>query len=246
MTARRTCLITGASRGIGAAIAWHLALAGWDLLLVSRTEPTLAQFAQDLPMGPGARAHYLAADMGDPDDVDRVAAWALTRVPQLDALIISAGMGAIGPLESFPLRRLEKMLTINVRAPYALVQSLLPALRVAGTESPHGAKVIALASLTGLVGQPLNSAYGATKAALISLCETLNTEESTRGVLATAVCPGYVATDMTTGITDTVPADTMLHVEDVALMVVSRLALSSRVVIPTLVMTRPSPNLWQA
>jgi short-subunit dehydrogenase len=100
--------------------------------------------------------------------------------------------------------------------------------------------------MTGIVGEPLNSAYGATKAALISLCETLTAEESLQGVAATAVCPGYVATAMTEGLSGAVPHDQMLPVEDVAEAVVALTRLSKRTVVPQLVLTRPGPHLWRA
>jgi short-subunit dehydrogenase len=106
--------------------------------------------------------------------------------------------------------------------------------------------VIAVSSLTGVAGEPLNSAYGATKAALTSVCETLNTEESQGGVIATAVCPGYVATDMTAPLADAVAPESMIDADDVAEMVISLTRLSRSVVVPYVPMTRPGAHLWRA
>jgi NAD(P)-dependent dehydrogenase (short-subunit alcohol dehydrogenase family) len=164
----------------------------------------------------------------------------------LDVLVLNAGMGDIGPIATYPLRRLDKLFTVNVRSAYLLLQELLPALLSAGERGPLGAKVIAVCSTTGLVGEPLNSAYGATKAALISLCETLCVEHSSEGLTATAVCPGYVATAMTEQLSEQVAQSDMLPVADVAEAVVSLTRLSSRTVVPQMALVRPGPHLWRA
>jgi short-subunit dehydrogenase len=245
--ARSAALVTGASRGIGAEIARRLAAAGFDLTLSARSRDDLAVLAEDLAECYGITAESVRCDMGDEADVHELAKSHRDNFGHLDVLVLNAGMGSIGPLAEFPARRLDKLFAVNVRSAYVLLQDLLPLLRAAGSgENDRGAKVIALASTTGLVGEPLNSAYGATKAALISLCETLNTEESTGGITATAVCPGYVATSMTEALTEAVPAHTMLSISDVAEATVWLTQLSRRVVVPTLVLTRPGPHLWRA
>ena len=106
--------------------------------------------------------------------------------------------------------------------------------------------MVAVASTTGLVGEPLNAAYGATKAALITFCESFSTEESAAGVSATAVCPGYVATSMTEGLAETVPLETMLPIDDVAEIVVGLTRLSRRAVVPYVPILRPGAHLWRA
>lgn len=239
----RTALVTGASRGIGARICAKLAAEGWDLIVTARNRSGIEEFAATLAADSGRRILPVAADMADPDAPETIAAAA--GVTTLDALILNAGMGSIGALADFPLRRLDKLLAINLRAPYALIQHLLPALRAAGAHSPFGARVIAMASMTGLAAEPLNSAYGATKAALISLCETLSVEEYAHGVNASAVCPGYVATDMTAELPG-VDTATMITAEDVAEITVCLTRLSKQVTVAALPLARPGPNLWRA
>ncbi|MEU7812871.1 SDR family NAD(P)-dependent oxidoreductase [Pseudonocardia sp. NPDC049154] len=185
---RRTALVTGASRGIGALIAQRLAADGWDLTLSARSAGPLEALGGRLSAEHGITARAVPADMAAEDDVVALADAHGRASDRLDALVLNAGMGSIGPLAEFPARRLDKLYTVNVRSAYVLTQRLLPVLRKTAGGDVGTAKVIAVSSLTGVAGEPLNSAYGASKAALTSLCETLNTEESHGGVTATAVC----------------------------------------------------------
>lgn len=241
----RTALVTGASRGIGAQICNRLAGEGWDLVVTARNSEQLEQFARNLASRSGRQIMPVPADMADASAAQSVADAFSAMHNRLDALVLNAGMGAIGPFSDFPIRRLEKLFAVNVRGTYALIQQLLPLLRNTGSLSPYGARVIALSSMTGLAAEPLNSAYGATKAALTSMCETLTVEEFGHGVNATAVCPGYVATDMTAGLPG-VDTESMITPEDVAEMVVALTRLTKSVTIPHIPMTRPGPNLWRA
>ncbi len=187
--------------------------------------------------------------MSDEAAVERLAREHVDTFGRADALVLNAGMGAIGPFAEFPLRRLDKLFAVNVRSAYQLIQQLLPTLRTTGgLSSKGGARVIAMASMTGGVSaEPLNSAYGATKAALISLCETLTVEEYAHGVSGVAVCPGYVATDMTSGLADKIaPPAEMITARDVADQTVALTELERTVVVPRLLLTRPGPNLWHA
>jgi short-subunit dehydrogenase len=241
----RVALVTGASRGIGALVAERFAAQGWDLTISARSPDALGALSDRLQAAHGQKAHAVPADMAAEDDVVRLADAHAGTFDRLDALILNAGMGSIGPLAEFPVRRFDKLYAVNVRANYLLVQHLLPLLRAtAGTAGT--AKVIAVSSLTGIAGEPLNSAYGASKAALSSLCETLNTEESMSGVTASAVCPGYVATVMTAPLAEQVAPNSMIDPADVAEVVVGLTRLSRSVVVPFVPMTRPGPHLWRA
>jgi short-subunit dehydrogenase len=241
----RSALVTGATRGIGALIAERLAAAGWDLTVSARSADALADLATRLRAAHGVVVRPARADMSVADDVLALADVHADEFGRIDALVLNAGMGSIGALADFPARRLDKLYAINVRSAYLLIQRMLPLLR-ATAEAAGSARVIALSSMTGLAGEPLNSAYGATKAALTSLCETLNTEESTGGVSATAVCPGYVATDMTAPLADRVAPDDMINPCDVAEVVVGLTRLSRSVVVPFVPLSRPGSHLWRA
>ncbi|MFE3188451.1 SDR family NAD(P)-dependent oxidoreductase [Nocardia sp. NPDC059240] len=243
----RAAIVTGASRGIGALIAERLAAEDWDLTLCARSEDSLRAVGGRLRDEYGTDVVQVTADMSNEQDVIRVIEEHCAAYDRLDALVLNAGMGSIGPFADFPARRFDKLFAVNVRSAYVMVQRALPLLRAtAGFASQRTAKVIAVSSMTGLAGEPLNSAYGATKAALTSLCETLNVEESEAGVIATAVCPGYVATDMTASLADKVSPTAMIDPADVAEVVVSLTRLSGSVVVPSIAMTRPGSHLWRA
>ncbi len=241
---RRAALVTGASRGIGLEIARRLAADGWDLTISARTESTLAEAAATLQERARGKICTVLADMASEDDILSLAASHRERFDRLDALVLNAGMGSIGPIDEFPVRRFDKLMAVNVRSAYLLIQQLLPTLRkTAG--AADSSRVIAVSSLTGTASEPLNSAYGASKAALTSLCETVNTEESLGGVSATALCPGYVATDMTAPLTGDVPAETMIDPREIAELAVGLTRLGRSAVIPSIPISRPGPLVWR-
>ena len=244
-TLARAALVTGASRGIGALVARRLAADGWDLTVCARSAEPLSALAAELSGEHGGTVVPVPADMSSEEDVVGAAETHRDAFGRLDLLVLNAGMGSIGPFGEFPARRFDKLFAVNVRSAYLLIQRALPLLRKTAADG-GGAKVVAVSSMTGLVGEPLNSAYGATKAALTSLCETLNTEESERGVTATAICPGYVATDMTAPLADQVAPELMLDPGDVAELVIALTRLSRSVVIPHIPMARPGAHLWRA
>ncbi|MFE2432412.1 SDR family NAD(P)-dependent oxidoreductase [Streptomyces sp. NPDC059373] len=246
MTDRRTALITGASRGIGRAIAQRLAAEGFDLTVSARAEGPLKEAAGQL-RAYGHRVEAVTADMADETQVETLAQAHLDRHDNLDVLVLAAGVGMGGELSGYPLHRLDTMFTVNLRGPLLLVQQLLPALRAAGSSpSGLGAKVIAIASITGVASEPGLAAYGATKAALISLCESITVAEGERGVSATALSPGYVDTDMTAWVHDRIDPTEMIRTDDIAELALSISRLSRHAAVPNVVVTRAGGPLWRA
>jgi NAD(P)-dependent dehydrogenase (short-subunit alcohol dehydrogenase family) len=138
-------------------------------------------------------------------------------------------------------------MNVNFVSPFVLVQRALPLLRAAAeSDLEGGAKVIALASVAGVHAESGLAAYGASKAALISLMEALNVEESSRGVNATAIAPGFVNTDMSAWVTDVVSADTMIQIADVVEVVNMLLQLSRTACITKIVMSRSGTSGYVA
>ena len=235
----KSALVTGASRGIGFGIANSLAAQGCSLTISARDEQRLTEVADTLKAAGAPRVVAVAGDLADPDAVGVLTERHAAEFGAMDALIVNAGVGTAGAIGDFPMRRFDKTLAVNLRAPVLLLQQCLPLLRAAAAANPgRGAKVVALSSITGVYSEAQLGVYGATKAALISLVSTFNTEESGNGVTATAISPAYVDTDMSAWIHDKIPAEEMIEVGDIVELVDSLLRLSSKAVVPNIVVTR--------
>ncbi len=240
---RPSALVTGASRGIGLGIALRLAVRGYGLTIAARDQERLESVGEDLRAAGAPDVHALAGDIADESYlVDLVAAHA-GRFDTVDALILNAGVGSAGALADFHPRRFDKQVTLNLRAPFVLLQQAMPLLRKAAAAHPaRGAKVVALSSITGVYAEPDLAAYGATKAALMSLIRSVNREEAGNGVCATAISPAYVDTDMAVYVHERIRAEEMLEVADVVEMVDACLRLSARAAVPEIVMARSSSD----
>jgi 3-oxoacyl-[acyl-carrier protein] reductase len=146
-------LVTGASRGIGRAVAVRLAGEGYAVTLSARGPESLQDLAAELEAA-GTPVDWVAADMSSAADLDRLAAFQVGLDPGLGLLVLCAGVGTAGPVGEFPVRRVERQLSVNFLAPFRLVQLLLPALRAGARASGNGAaRVVALASITGVVAE---------------------------------------------------------------------------------------------
>jgi 3-oxoacyl-[acyl-carrier protein] reductase len=243
----RSALVTGASRGIGLGIARRLASQGWSLTLAARDAAALRKTQIALcDLGAG-RVETFAGDMADPD----VAGFLVDRHERafgsIDALILAAGVGSAGPIEGYPMSRFDKQIAVNLRAPFALVSKAMPMLRAGAATNTDGAsRVVVLASIEAEYPEPGLAAYGASKAALISMVRSINAEEAASGVLATAISPAYVDTDMSSWVRERIPADTMISVEDVIRVVEMVLDLSRNAALPHLVINRVGAGAYSA
>ncbi len=240
----RAALITGGSRGIGLAVARRLASQGWSVLLTGRRQDTLDDAAATVLGDGAAQVRTVACDMADPDVADVLIHDFAQLSPTMDALVLNAGVGTAGAIESYPAARFDKTIDVNLRAPFRILQASMPLLRRAAEADPaRGAKVIALASLAGVYPEAGLAAYGATKAALLSLIDTLNAEDSGSGITGTAIAPGYVDTDMSAWIADRIPPDTMIAVNDLVELIDGVLRMSPRAVVSRIVVTRAGAGL---
>jgi NAD(P)-dependent dehydrogenase (short-subunit alcohol dehydrogenase family) len=217
-TSNRVAMISGANRGIGAAIAAHLANAGWDLSLGMRRTTV-----------PGATPHALvhAYDAGIPRaEADWVSA-TLTRFGRVDAIVCNAGVMIPKTAIAITDAEMASMFDVNVFAPQRLAQAAWPALSVSGR-----GRVVVICSLSGKrVSSADSGAYAVTKFAALGLTHALRHAGWHAGIRATAICPGFVATDMATALTDMDPA-TMTQPEDVAKLVATALDLPNNASMP--------------
>jgi NADP-dependent 3-hydroxy acid dehydrogenase YdfG len=180
----RTALITGASRGIGAAVAQTLAAEGVNLGLASRS-------GDDLGIE-GAVAQ--SVDVRDMESLNQIAHATADRFGGIDILVVNAGVGSYGPFLDLPAEELEDMIDINVKGALYSVRAALPYL----LES-EAADIVTVASEAGRRGLPLESVYCASKFAQIGLMRSLDHELRPQGVRCTTVAPGGVATDFAMG-----------------------------------------------
>jgi 3-oxoacyl-[acyl-carrier protein] reductase len=235
----RSALVTGASRGIGLGVAMRLATRGFGLTITARGVDTLRAAADQLVVAGAAYVEVVAADAADHGSAADVVAAHRSRFGSIDALVLNAGVGTAGTVGEFPMHRYTKTMDVNLRTPLALMQESLPLLRRAAELRPElGANVIALSSITGVFAEPGLGVYGASKAALLSLIDTFNVEESRHGVLATSLAPAFVDTDMSAWAHEQVPAEEMIPVSDVVDLVETLIGLSPRTMISRIVMSR--------
>lgn len=200
----KVALVTGASRGIGAAVARRLADAGVALALASRS-------GDDLGI---ASAVSAPTDVRDPAQVEAIVASAIEAHGRLDIVIANAGVGAYGPFLELEPEHLEEMIDVNVKGTLYAVRAALPHLL-----RSEAADIVTLASEAGRRGLPLEAVYCASKFAQVGFTAALDHELRERGVRCTNVCPGGVATDfaMGRGRTPDMPElGGMMSAEDVA------------------------------
>lgn len=243
----RTALVTGASRGIGRGIALSLARQGFGLTVTSRTTGDLERLADELGAAGAAQVVHLRADMTDREALAELVQLHDRTYGSMNVLVLNAGTGTSGPVADYDLRRLDKTFEVNLVSAFVLARHAIPLLRRgARADSSRGATIVGVSSIAGEYAEQGLSVYGASKAALTSMLETINLEESRNGITAAAIAPGYVATDMSVWTADVIPVDTMIPVADVVAVVDMLVALSRQTSIPNIVMTRALSSGYQA
>ncbi|WP_330231472.1 SDR family oxidoreductase [Nocardia sp. NBC_00508] len=243
----KSALVTGATRGIGLGVASRLAAQGYDLTITARDRESLAVVADRLRAEGARDVASVAIDLAAEDAAEALAGTHENRYGGMNALILNAGVGTAGRIEDYPIGRYHKTVAVNLGAPFALLQRCLPLLRNAVRENAvSGAKVIALGSIAGVYAEAGLGVYGATKAALVSLIETLNAEESGNGISGTAVAPAFVDTDMSAWARESVAREEMIRVDDIVEIVDMLLRLSRQAVVPKVVVTRAGTDGFRA
>lgn len=182
-------LVTGASRGIGRAIAWRLAQADCDVALLARSSSGLNELAMEIKTA-GREALALPADLRDPSAVEHAVARALSFFGRVDILVNNAGLWHYGPTASFSLERWDEMFDVNVRGLFLATRAVLPSMLARGR-----GHIVNIASVSGLIGEPEAAGYNATKWAVRGFSRSLLKEVRDQGVRVTVVNPGGVNND---------------------------------------------------
>lgn len=189
----RTCLVTGASRGIGRAVAEALAAAGHRVALVGRSTGTLERAAAEIAeRAPDGEVMSIAADVTDPGEVERMFAAVEQRWGSVEVLVSNAGSGEGAALVETTDEQWQRAVELNMTAPFRCVRRALPGMLAAGW-----GRVVVSASVVAKRGEAQVSAYTATKHGVLGLVRSAAAEVAARGVTVNAVCPGYVDTPMT-------------------------------------------------
>jgi NAD(P)-dependent dehydrogenase (short-subunit alcohol dehydrogenase family) len=239
--AERAAVITGASSGIGLAIARLLGEEGYALTVSSRRPEKLEAAASGL-RDLGIEAQSVAANMTDEEDVVGVFGKHRDAYGRLDVLVNNAGVGIGAPMAEIQTKYLDMQLAVNLRALIIGTREGLPMLREAGAE--HGkALIVNTASIAGKGGQAWLSIYAATKAAVINFTQSTHREVGSDGIQCTALAPGFVDTAMTEFAKGQVPAEEMIRPEDIGEAVRFLLRLSPNCHVPEIVFTRPGEGL---
>ncbi len=187
----KTAFVTGASRGIGRAIAVALAEAGADVALVARSADGLAETAESIT-AVGRAAYVIPADVTSYDAVADAAAAAIDKLGYVDVVVNNAGgSNFMVPFRDLRLSGWDKLIQLNLSSAVYVCHAFAGHLLDRGRGS-----VINVASVAGVAAAPLLTPYGAAKAGLISLTKSLAVEWAAHGVRVNALCPGWTATDL--------------------------------------------------
>jgi NADP-dependent 3-hydroxy acid dehydrogenase YdfG len=222
----KVVLVSGANRGIGRAVAEHLYAAGYSLSLGARSLATLAPIIEHWD------ADRVSTNVYDAQDTETHQRWisaTVDRFSRLDGLVNNAGVALDVSLELEADAELDELWAVNVKAPLSMIRKALPHLRVAGS-----GRVINLASIAGKAVFGSGVGYSMSKFALVALSHATRHAGWGDGVRCTAVCPGYVSTDMTAGV-ETIARERMIHPSDIAELVVTVMGLSNNASVAELI-----------
>jgi len=187
----KVALVTGASRGIGAAIALRLAAEGAALYLAAdATEAELEAGAAACTRASAAPAAWGVHDLASSEAAEGMIATAHARMGRIDILVNNAGIRVRKAFGEFTAQEFDRVVAVNLRAPFLASQAVVPIMRAQGS-----GRIIHMASQLGLVAAPYGAVYSLTKAALIQLTRSMALELVQHGIAVNAVCPGPVGTE---------------------------------------------------
>ncbi len=208
---QRIIVLTGASRGIGAAIAHRLACAPHHLVLTGRDTDKLRDVARQV-QSQGGSADVFPCDLTRPEQIQSLAAEVLGRHSRCDVLINNAGLGLFSkPLHMLPLEDWEQMMALNLRAPYLLLRAFTPAMISAG-----GGHIINISSLAGKNPLPGAAAYAASKWGLNGLMYSVAEELRPHRIRVSLICPGSTHTEFGSGLSSQKSSLGALSPQDIA------------------------------
>lgn len=222
-------VITGASRGIGKAIAHILAQHGYNLYLCSQNEHTLLQTIEELTTQfPSVSIDGKALDISKKANAELFAEWVHTHTDAVDVLVNNAGTFIQGNVSDEPDGALEQMLNVNLYSAYHTTRALLPKMKAAGT-----GHIFTVCSIASLSAYPGGGAYSISKFALLGFTKNLRAELKSQGIKVTAIIPGAVYTDSWKG--SGVPEERIMEAKDIARIVLAATQVSPQATVEEIV-----------
>jgi NAD(P)-dependent dehydrogenase (short-subunit alcohol dehydrogenase family) len=235
--ADKAALVTGASSGIGLAIAHMLGEEGYALTVAARRPEKLESAAEEL-RGKGYEVEHVAGNLGDEEVIKSVVAAHRERYGRLDVLVNNAGVGIGAPVADIETKKLDIQINTNFRSIPLFYRECIDMLRAAGAEH-RNALVVNTASIAGKKGQAWLSVYAATKFAVVGWTQSMLKELAAEGIKSTALCPAFVDTPMTDFVKGEVDAADMITPQDIAETVRLLLKVSPACIIPEIQFIRP-------
>lgn len=225
-----TAVITGATKGLGRAIAEIFAAHGFDICTCARTQNDLNGMQDSWARQyPGQVLHTFQADMGVPEQTRAFAAYVSAHCPRVDALVNNTGIYLPGTVAGEPEGQLRHLMEVNLFSAYDLTRALLPQMTAA-----HKGHIFNMCSVASLIAYPNGGAYSVTKFALLGLTKVLREELKTQGIRVTAILPGAAWSDSWKGVD--LPAERLMQAGDVAKMVWAAYSLSDAAVVEDIIL----------
>jgi NAD(P)-dependent dehydrogenase (short-subunit alcohol dehydrogenase family) len=239
--AQRAAIVTGASSGIGLAIAEMLGAEGYGVTVAAR-RPEKLEAAADGLRAQGHDVQHIAGNLGDEETIAGVVKAHEERFGRCDVLVNNAGVGMGETVDELSTKKIDIQLATNLRSIFLFYREALPMLRRAGEEH-RSALVVNTSSISGIRGEAWLSVYSATKHGVVGFTEAMNKELGSAGIKNTALCPAFVDTPMTDFVKEHVPAETMIQPSDIAGAVRYLLHTTPGCVVPEIRFEQPGGGL---
>jgi NAD(P)-dependent dehydrogenase (short-subunit alcohol dehydrogenase family) len=239
--AERAAIVTGASSGIGLAIARVLGEEGHTVTMAARRPEKLESAVKGLAEE-GFEVQAVPANVAEEAEIKKVVDAHRDRYGRLDVLVNNAGVGIGAVVGEIQTKHLDMQLDINLRQIVLFYREALPMLLEAG-KGQSGALVVNTSSISGKRAEGWLSIYSATKHGVVGWTEAMNKELGKQGVKNTALCPAFVDTPMTEFVKGQVPAEEMITPQDIAESVRYLLRTSPACVVPEIMFMRPGDSL---
>ncbi len=234
----RTALVTGAGRGIGRAIAVRLAREGASVALLARTVAQLEEVRERIEQA-GGRALVCECDVSSETQVADCVSEAASSLGRMDIVVNNAAVGRFGPLEAMSVADWDLVMAVNVRGPFLVCRESIPHLK----KQPVS-WIVNVSSVVGVKGYPNQSAYGASKHALLGMTKALAREVQKDGIRVHAICPGGVDTAFIGDARPDLDRSVLMRPEEIADAVLFLVSQSGNAVIDEIHLHRATAAPW--